>query len=168
MYLDPRCLMAEPPGPTRPNVAARNDENRLKYACDAGILTDDFNANDLDGEDSNSTPSFDSESCKSPRLEDLAASLRVFSESLARMDLAETEMTRARETWRCEAEKRRMELEAELTRLMLGTQLQIALIVAGKGPSKKRKRAEEMEDESGISPRQRALLLSLLQCNFSF
>ncbi|KAF2309077.1 hypothetical protein GH714_000342 [Hevea brasiliensis] len=30
MYLDPRCLMAEPPGPTRPNVAARNDENRLK------------------------------------------------------------------------------------------------------------------------------------------
>ncbi|KDP20697.1 hypothetical protein JCGZ_21168 [Jatropha curcas] len=166
--------MADPTSRTRAQMAPTNDDNRLKCACDAGILSDacpydNANDHDIDSEDSNQPQSSDSESCESTRLDDLAAScFRVFSDSLSRMELAEMEMIRARETSRWEAEKRRMELDAELTRMMLRTQLQIASVVAGKGPNKKRKRVEQEEDESAISTREGALLLSLLQCNFSF
>ncbi|KAJ6959632.1 hypothetical protein NC653_037863 [Populus alba x Populus x berolinensis] len=89
-----------------------------------------------DSEDTNNPPSSDSISFESPpRLVDLAVSFQVF------LDLAEMEMIKAKKASRSEAEKRRMELEAELTRMMLQTQLQtqlqIASIVAGKGPSRK-------------------------------
>lgn len=61
-----------------------------------------------------------------------------------------------------------MELEAELTRMMLQTRLRIASIVAGKGMGSKRKRAGEEEEETPISSREGALLLNLLQCNNFF
>lgn len=149
---------------------ADTDQNRLKYACDAGILSTTLSAPQPHTEDSNNPPSSDSESCESPRLTDLTASFRVFSESLAGMGLAEMEMIKAREASRWEAEKRRMESEAELTRMMLQTQLQIASLVAGKGPGRKRKRVEE-EDESLISRRQCLFIyfpLSILFHKFIF
>ncbi|ESR56142.1 hypothetical protein CICLE_v10024162mg, partial [Citrus x clementina] len=40
-------------------------------------------------------------------------------------------MIKSREALRCEAEKRRMESEAEMTRMMMQTQLQIASFVEG-------------------------------------
>ncbi|KAJ6725219.1 hypothetical protein OIU85_023072 [Salix viminalis] len=127
--------MADTAGRTRLN---REEKNRLKHACDAGMVSGEVPS---DSEDSNNPLSSDSVRSESPpRLADLATSFRVFSESMARMDLAEREMIKAREASRLEAEKRRMELEAELTRMMLQTQLQIASIVAGKGTSRKRKR----------------------------
>jgi hypothetical protein len=140
--------MADAADRARPN---REEENRLKHACDAGMVTGEVPS---DSEDSNNPLSSDSVSSESPpRLADLAASFRVFSESMARMDLAEMEMIKAREASRLEAEKRRMELEAELTRMMLQTQLQIASIVAGKGTSRKRKRVGEEEGEMPILSR---------------
>ena len=60
-------------------------------------------------------------------------------------------MIKSREALRCEAEKRRMESEAEMTRMMMHTQLQIASFVEGMNSSRKRKRAEE--DESRVSQR---------------
>ncbi|CAK7351511.1 unnamed protein product [Dovyalis caffra] len=146
--------MEETAGRTGPNRAG---EDRLKHACDAGMVSGEIPS---DSEDSNNPLSSDSVSSESPpRLTDLAASFRVFSESMARMDLAEMEMIKAREASRLEAEKRRMELEAELTRIMLQTQLQIASVVAGKGTSRKRKRVAEEKEETPISSREGALLL---------
>ncbi|XP_065877742.1 uncharacterized protein At4g22160-like isoform X1 [Euphorbia lathyris] len=153
-------------------MSAIRDENRLKFTCDAGILSNECTPNnhDDDSEDSNEPTSSGSRSCGSPPMGSLAASLRLFGDSLMRMEQAETEMMRARETLRCEEEKRRMEMEAELTRMMLATELQIASIVAGKGGlSRKRKRNEgNNENESTISWRKRALLRCLLHCSFSF
>ncbi|KAL9392849.1 hypothetical protein Peur_016769 [Populus x canadensis] len=155
--------MADAADRTRQN---RAEENRLKHACDAGMVSGEIPS---DSEDSNNPPSSDSVSSVSPpRLADLAANFRVFSETMARMDLAEMEMIKAREASGLEAEKRRMELEAELTRMMLQTRLRIASIVAGKGMGSKRKRAGEEEEEMPISSREGALLLNLLQCNNFF
>ncbi|WCJ20146.1 hypothetical protein M5689_002400 [Euphorbia peplus] len=152
-------------------MAAIGDENRLKFSSDAGILSDERTANNHDGdsEDSNELTSSGSRRSDSPPMDCVGASLRLFADSLVRMEQAETEMMRVRETLRCEAEKRRMEMESELTQMMLATELQIASIVAGKGLSRRRKRIEENnEDESAISWRKRALLRCLLHCNFSF
>ncbi|XP_065877875.1 uncharacterized protein At4g22160-like [Euphorbia lathyris] len=151
-------------------MSASRDENRLKFACDAGILSNECTPNNHDdnSEYSNEPTSSGSRSCDSPPMNSLAASLRLFGDSLMRMEQAETEMMRARETLRCEEEKRRMEMEAELTRMMLATELQIASIVAGKGLNRKRKRIEGNENESTISWRKRALLRCLMHCSFSF
>ncbi|KAJ4703985.1 hypothetical protein OWV82_023812 [Melia azedarach] len=76
-------------------------------------------------------------------------------------------MMKSREALRCEAEKRRIESEAELTQMLAQTQLQIASFVAGKGMSQNRKRKRDEEDElPPASQRESALLLTLLQCNF--
>ncbi|KAL6332615.1 hypothetical protein AAG906_009935 [Vitis piasezkii] len=140
-------------GPIQPNRGSGTGEKRLKYAFDAG----------LSGAHPPDTPVTSCDSAdESKRLADLAASFRVFSESLARMELAEMEMLKAREAFRLEAEKRRLESEAEMTQMLLQTQLQIASLVS-RSPSRKRKRGEE--DDPSISEREGGLLLSLLQCN---
>ncbi|KAL0012257.1 hypothetical protein SO802_007365 [Lithocarpus litseifolius] len=160
--------MAEQTGRAGPNRAVGNEENRLKYAVDAGLLS---GAHPHD-EDSNEPPSSDSESTdsatESTRFTGLAASFRVFSESLLRMERAQLEMAKAREASRLEAEKRRVESEAELTRMLLQTQLQIASFASSRqSPSRKRKRVEE-GDSALISEREGALLFSLIQCNLLF
>ncbi|OMO76895.1 hypothetical protein CCACVL1_15354 [Corchorus capsularis] len=158
--------MADHGGRTGLNRTASKGEKRLEYACDAGFLS---NTRNLDEEDSNDPPSsVDSDSCdsecESTPLNDLSASLRVFSDSMLRMELAGMEMVKSMEASRCEAEKRRAESEAELTRMMLRTQSQIASFVAGENKNRKRKRIEE-DEQKDSSVRQGALLLSLLQCN---
>lgn len=146
--------MADQTGRAGHNRGASNNDFRLKYAVDAGFLSgphpdDTPNALALDDEESGRAPpsSDDSESCESagesPRLASLAASFRVFSESLLRMERAQLEMAKAREASRLESEKRRIESEAELTRMMRQTQLQIASFVLQQSPSRKRKRVEE-------------------------
>ncbi|PRQ28347.1 hypothetical protein RchiOBHm_Chr5g0002091 [Rosa chinensis] len=156
--------MAHRAGRPGPNRRARNHRNR-PLAPDA--------------EDSHALPSSDSDSSsesdgESARLSGLAASFRIVSESLLRMEQTELEMTKAREAMRLEAEKRRLESEAELTQMLLQTQLQIASLVSRRRrdhPSRKRKRAEEEgeeggENDSSSSPNSEgALALSLLQCN---
>lgn len=77
------------------------------------------------------------------------------------------EMVKAMEASRCEAEKRRAESEAELTRMMFRTQSQIASFVAGDADTWKRKLGADDEPRDS-SVRQGALLLSLLQCNLIF
>ncbi|XVF26105.1 hypothetical protein REPUB_Repub13aG0271100 [Reevesia pubescens] len=162
--------MADPSARTGLNPMGGKDGNRLKYTCDAGFLSNvrPSDTPNLDEEDSNDPLSFDSDSydseCKSTLLTDLSASLRVFSDSMLRMELAGMEMAKAMEASRCEAEKRRAESEAELTRMMLQTQSQIASFIAGDGENRKRKRVAEDEPRDS-SARQGALLLSLLQCN---
>ncbi|KAE8686374.1 hypothetical protein F3Y22_tig00111069pilonHSYRG00152 [Hibiscus syriacus] len=164
--------MADPSAPGQPTVT--NDENCLKYTCDAGFFSNAYPSDtpNHDEEDSNDPPSnFDSDDCDSEcdskPLTDLSAGLRVFSDSILRMELAGMEMVKAMEASRCEAEKRRAELEAELARMMFRTQSQIASFVAGDGENRKRKReADDASRDSSV--RQRALLLSLLQCNLLF
>ncbi|XWS18160.1 hypothetical protein CRYUN_Cryun32bG0018500 [Craigia yunnanensis] len=165
--------MADPTARTALNRTGSKDENRLKHTCDAGFLSNTHPSNNpnLDEEDSNDPLAFDSDNCgsdcDSTPLTDLSASLRVFSDSMLRMELARMEMVKAMEASRCEAEKRRVESEAELTRMMLRTQSQIASFIGGDGENRKRKRLAE--DERGDSSvRQGALLLSLLQCNLIF
>ncbi|XP_022720666.1 uncharacterized protein At4g22160-like [Durio zibethinus] len=162
--------MADPSARTVLKRTASKDESRLKYTCDAGFLSTarPSRTPNLDEEDSNDPLSFDSDSCdsecESTPLTDLSASLRVFSDSMLRMELVGMEMVKAIEASRCEAEKQRAESEAELTRMMLRTQSQIASFIAGDGGNRKRKRAAEDEPRDS-SVRQGALLLSLLQCN---
>ncbi|XVE87729.1 hypothetical protein DITRI_Ditri19aG0011300 [Diplodiscus trichospermus] len=164
--------MADTSARTALNRTRLKDETRLKYTCDAGILsnTGPSNTPNLDEEDSNELLGFDSDNsdseseCDSTPLTDLPASLRIFSDSMLKMELAGMEMIKAMEASRCEAEKRRVEAEGELTRMMLRTQSQIASFIAGDRENRKRKRAAKDEPRDS-SVRQGALLLSLLQCN---
>ncbi|XP_015879626.1 uncharacterized protein At4g22160 [Ziziphus jujuba] len=163
--------MAYRTGRTGRSFLARNDDRRLKYVFDAGFLSLDL---DDDGDDSNSSLSSDSESddsdAESTRWADVAASFRVFSDSLLRMERAESEMAKAREALRLEAEKRRAELEAELTQMVLRTQLQMASYVSRQSQSRKRKRVEEDERTTPpvLSQREGSLVSSVLQCNLLF
>lgn len=155
--------MADQDG-AQPNRGSGTGDRRLKYAFDAGFLSGTHPPPDtpvtLDsdvrgstiplGSTSNSSDSAD----ESKRLADLAASFRVFTESLVRMELAEMEMLKAREAFRLETEKRRLESEAEMTQMLLQTQLQIASLVS-RGPSRKRKREEDdpsISDRWALSP----------------
>ncbi|KAK2644570.1 hypothetical protein Ddye_019765 [Dipteronia dyeriana] len=155
--------MDEPASRAGPHRRPGLNENRQKHAVDAGFPSGAPREEEFS--DSDSCDSVSESSSSPTRLADLSASFRVFSESLLRRELAEMEMMKSREALRCEAEKRRMETEAELTQMLVQTQLQIASFVAGKSTSRKRKRVEEDESTS-LSQRQRTLLMSLLQCNF--
>ncbi|XP_018829621.1 uncharacterized protein At4g22160-like [Juglans regia] len=176
-HKEAKLPMADQTGRAGLNRGASNNDFRLKYAVDAGFLSgphpnDTPNALALDDEESGRAPSSDdSESCESagesPRLASLAASFRVFSESLLRMERAQLEMAKAREASRLESEKRRIESEAELTRMMRQTQLQIASFVLQQSPSRKRKRVEE-DHSPLLSEREGALLSSFIQCNLLF
>ncbi|MBA0778392.1 hypothetical protein Gotri_006259 [Gossypium trilobum] len=143
------ALMADPTAP--PNPTLTKGDNCLKYTCDAGFFSNPHPSDtpNLDEEDSNSPPTFDSDDCDSDcdstHFTDLSAGLRVFSDSILRMELAGMEMVKAMEASRCEAEKRRAESEAELTRMMLRTQSQIASFVAGDADTRKRKRGADDE-----------------------
>ncbi|XP_019086032.1 PREDICTED: uncharacterized protein At4g22160-like isoform X2 [Camelina sativa] len=86
----------------------------------------------------------------------LSAIVRVLSDSLLRTELAEMEMIKAREAARLEAEKRRLEMEVELTRMVLETHLQAtaSLLVGEQNISpegRKRKRSEEAEEHGESS-----------------
>ncbi|KAI8001169.1 Uncharacterized protein LOK49_LG09G00206 [Camellia lanceoleosa] len=76
-------------------------------------------------------------------------------------------MAKAREASRLEAEKRRAQLESELTQMLLQTQLQIASYISQPSPTSSRKRKRSDEDNSSISSEREggAMLVSLLQCN---
>nr|DAD22614.1 TPA_asm: hypothetical protein HUJ06_024077 [Nelumbo nucifera] len=55
------------------------------------------------------------------------------------MELAEMEMIKAREAWRVEKERRLIESEAEMTQMLLETQLQVASFLLQKNQKRKRK-----------------------------
>ncbi|XP_030552992.1 uncharacterized protein At4g22160 [Rhodamnia argentea] len=154
--------MADPSPRTPPD---RDSGGCLKNAVDAGLFSGAHTPSEDPGGDSASSDA----AGESPRWTGVATSFRLFSESMLRMELAEVEMAKAREALRLEAERRRAELEGEMTRMLLQTQLQIATVVAGKSQSggRKRKRAED-EDRASASTREGALLLSLLHCNLLF
>ncbi|KAK1562402.1 hypothetical protein Q3G72_011253 [Acer saccharum] len=61
----------------------------------------------------------DSVSRSSTCLVDLPVSFWVFFESLRRRELAEMEMMKSGEAVRCEAKRRRIETEAELTQILV-------------------------------------------------
>lgn len=150
--------MANPAGLSDPNQDSPNGRNLLRYAgFFAGVNPPDAtNSVDVgDGDSATAQGSDDSGSSDSVgdsnRMADLAACLRVFSESMLRMELAELELIKARETYRLEAEKRRFESEAELTQTMMQTQLQIAKFLSRSCTDRKRKRSDE--DDSSTSLR---------------
>ncbi|KAL1201734.1 hypothetical protein V5N11_006274 [Cardamine amara subsp. amara] len=87
----------------------------------------------------------------------LSTIIRVLTDSLVRTQLAEMEMIKAREAARWEAEKRRLEMEVELTRMVLQTHLQVtsSLLVGEQKIStgrRKRKRSVVEEHESSSPP----------------
>ncbi|KAI3988066.1 hypothetical protein MKX01_011855 [Papaver californicum] len=90
----------------------------------------------------------------------------MISSSLMKMKLANIEMIKAREISRIESEKRGVESEANLTQMLVNTQLEIASFLSRTIQKRKRKRVEN--DDSSISERQSLLLLGLLQCNMFF
>lgn len=156
--------MADPNNITKSDRVSRNEEFSLNYAFDAGFIPGPHPPDSPNNRDySEFSQSSDSASSGSKRTSDLAASLRVFSEAMLRMEMAELEMVKAREASRLAAENRRLETEAELTQLILKTQLQIASVITRTWTSRKRKRSDE--DDSSASQREGAMLLSLLQCN---
>lgn len=133
--------MADPPGPIKENRAgAIGDENRLKYANDAGFFPGDRPPDDESSVSPGSASDSESECSESPAL-NLAASLRLFAESMLRIERSEIETTKAREASKLEADRRRAELELQLARMVAQTQLQIAGVAAGR--SRKRKRRDE-------------------------
>ncbi|XP_050369580.1 uncharacterized protein LOC126787723 [Argentina anserina] len=155
--------MAHRAGRPGPNRTARNHRNRP-------LGPEVENSHALPSSDSDSSSGSDGDSA---RLSGLAASFRIVSESLLRMEQTELEMAKAREALRLKAEQRRLESEAELTQMLLQTQLQIASLVSRRRNehlSRKRKRAEEEEEENDesskpLSEKGGAAALSLLQCS---
>ncbi|KAI3928555.1 hypothetical protein MKW98_024156 [Papaver atlanticum] len=116
----------------------------------------------LTSQDSDKTDSTN----ESNRLADLSASFKMISSSLMKMKLADIEMIKAREISRIESEKRSVEVEANLTQMLVNTQLEIASFLSRTIQKRKRKRVGN--DDSSISERQSLLLLGLLQCNMFF
>lgn len=127
----------------------------------------DTTDSDLSGKDG--SDSFDSETESNPSSDSgtdsnrssesatstkgLTAIIRVLSDSMLRTEMAEMEMIKAREATRWEAEKRRLEMELEMTRMVLQTHLETtASLLVGEQkipPSeRKRKRSEVVEHES--------------------
>uniref|UniRef100_A0A1J3D5C8 Uncharacterized protein n=1 Tax=Noccaea caerulescens TaxID=107243 RepID=A0A1J3D5C8_NOCCA len=104
----------------------------------------------------------------------LSAILRVLTDSMLRTEMAEMEMIKAREAARWEAEKRRLEMELEMTRMVLQTHLEMttSLLVGEQKipPSRRKRKISEVVDEHESSPaREKSLaLLGLLQLNLIF
>ncbi|CAH8315544.1 unnamed protein product [Eruca vesicaria subsp. sativa] len=138
------------------------------------VLPSEDELDDRLSSDSKTESNWSSDSTTSTGLSEV---MRVLSDSLLRTELAEMEMIKAREAARWEAEKRRMEMEVELTRMVLQTHLQATtsslLHIKEEqkiSPSpRKRKRSKVIEDESSSITRDKSLaLLSLLQLNLIF
>ncbi|OWM83373.1 hypothetical protein CDL15_Pgr012854 [Punica granatum] len=161
--------MADPSRPTGEySAGAAGDENRLKYAYDDGFIPENLPPD----EDSTVSPGSASDSepeCPDGIAVNLAASLRLFCDSMRTIEQVEMEMAKAREASRVEVERRRGELDLELTRMVAQSQLQIAAVVAaGKsGRCRKRKRGggEDSDTPSVSARREGAVLLTLLQSN---
>ncbi|VVB12124.1 unnamed protein product [Arabis nemorensis] len=119
--------------------------------------SDDTHSSDTETE---SNPSSDSEtesnqSSDSTTSTRLSTIIRVLSDSLLRSELAEMEMIKAREAARWEAEKRRLEMEVELTRLVLQTHLQAteSLLVGEEKitPARRKRKRSEVEEHDSSS-----------------
>lgn len=130
----------------------RKSSNPLKYTFDGHFLPktppDDDTPKTTESNHSNSETGQSSGSGYSDTNQ--TASFQLIANTMLRMELAELEMMKKRETARLEAEKRRAELEDEMTRMMLQTQSHIALFVSQNSSSKKRK-SSSGDDNSSTS-----------------
>lgn len=108
----------------------RKVSNPLKYTFDGQLLP--TTPPDDDKTESNS----DSET---RRLPSVAVTFQLLTNTVLRMELAELEMMKNRETARLEAQRRQSDFEYELTRMMLQTQSHIASFVSQTSSSRKRK-----------------------------
>ncbi|XP_018468439.1 uncharacterized protein At4g22160 isoform X2 [Raphanus sativus] len=148
----------------RPRQTSSSDNN----TTNDDVSSSKYGPDDPLSSDSKTESNWSSDSTTSTGL---PAVMRILSDSLLRTELAEMEMIKARETARWEAEKRRMEMELELTRMALQTHLQAttSLLVEEQeiSPSsrRKRKRSQVIEDESSTTS---LALLGLLQLNLIF
>ncbi|CAH8275754.1 unnamed protein product [Arabidopsis lyrata] len=135
--------------------------------------SDDPYSSDSDTESNLSSGTESNMSCDSATSTGLSAIIRVLSDSLLRTELAEMEMIKAREAARLEAEKRRLEMEVDLTQMVLQTHLQAttSLLVGEHKISpaqRKRKRSDVEELESSTTREKSLALLGLLQLNLIF
>ncbi|XP_018468438.1 uncharacterized protein At4g22160 isoform X1 [Raphanus sativus] len=151
----------------RPRQTSSSDNN----TTNDDVSSSKYGPDDPLSSDSKTESNWSSDSTTSTGL---PAVMRILSDSLLRTELAEMEMIKARETARWEAEKRRMEMELELTRMALQTHLQAttSLLVEEQeiSPSsrRKRKRSQVIEDESSTTRENSLALLGLLQLNLIF
>lgn len=136
-------------GPTGANRRACIDETRLNHAFDAGLFSGPSHRDNTKDEDD--LLNYESDGDSTSLTTGLSASLRFFSESMMRIEQAESEMVKRREDLRLKAEKRRIESEAELTQMLLRTQLQIASFASRQSQIKKRKRDDSGEVDETAS-----------------
>ncbi|KAL9287698.1 hypothetical protein AtEden1_Chr4g0298891 [Arabidopsis thaliana] len=134
--------------------------------------SDDPYRSDSETESNSSSGTESNMSSDSTTSAGVSAMIRVLSDSLLRTELAEMEMIKAREAARLEAEKRRLEMEVDLTQMVLQTHLQaMSSLPIGEHKiyqaQRKRKRSDVEELES--STREKSIaLLGLLQLNLIF
>ncbi|ESQ55139.1 hypothetical protein EUTSA_v10026500mg [Eutrema salsugineum] len=82
----------------------------------------------------------------------LSAIIRVLSDSLLRTELAEMEMIKAREAARWEAEKRRLEMEVELTQMLLQTNSSLLVGEEKISLARRKRKSSAVEDnESSVT-----------------
>ncbi|KAK4754374.1 hypothetical protein SAY87_002478 [Trapa incisa] len=128
--------------PTEVGAGAVGDENRLKYANDAGFFPGDYPPDD-DSSVSHESASDSDSNCSGSSTANLATSLRLFTESMQRVERAEMDAAKSREVSRLEADRRRAELGLDMTRMVAQIQLQIAAAATGKSRKRKRRDAED-------------------------
>ncbi|KAF8046588.1 hypothetical protein N665_3595s0001 [Sinapis alba] len=149
----------------RPRQSSSSENNTTN-----DVSSDEDGPDDPLSSDSKTESNWSSDSTTSMGL---SAVMRILSDSLLRTELAEMEMIKARESARWEAKKRRMEMEVELTRMVLQTHLQAttSLLVEEQKTCTsrmKRKRSEVIENESSTTREKSLALLGLLQLNLIF
>lgn len=147
--------MEEQTGGTKP-IKCSDDRNRPKTGRDAAGEIPIGNSDALpDPEDEDchisTSEGWGSSGEEETRLSGLAESLQILTESLLTMEQAEMEIFKSREAIRLEEEKRRLESEAEMTRMLLHCQLQIASFLTAARPSCSRKRKRVQEEEPSSS-----------------
>ncbi|KAG7546609.1 hypothetical protein ISN44_As12g019460 [Arabidopsis suecica] len=132
--------------------------------------SDDPYSSDSETESNLSSGTESNMSCDSTGL---SAIIRVLSDSLLRTELAEMEMIKAREAARLEAEKRRLEMEVDLTQMVLQTHLQATTsLLVGEhkiAPAQRKRKRSDVEELESSTTREKSLaLLGLLQLNLFF
>ncbi|KAL3820758.1 hypothetical protein ACJIZ3_006663 [Penstemon smallii] len=148
------------PNPTQPNQPGERNHRSspLTYTFNGQHLPtsppDDETpyTSESNSQTSETGQSSDSEYSHPSKKSDLPASLRIIGESMLRIELAELEMMKKRETARLEAEKLRAEIEDKMTQMILQTQLQIASFVSQNSSTRKRKHSS-LNDSSSSSQR---------------
>ncbi|KAG8385786.1 hypothetical protein BUALT_Bualt03G0081500 [Buddleja alternifolia] len=113
----------------------------MKYTFDGRFFpTTPPDTTESEDEDSDTRQKPNSRYSAPSQTANLRSSIGVITNTMLKLEHAELRTMKKREMARLEAENRRAELEFEMTRMMLQTQLQIASLVSQNSSTRKRKR----------------------------